>query len=194
MKVSIHLLFAVSNPALQWDAWAGSLFPEGSSYWFGGVIWMWWLSRVAEAPGLSLSCWKHWSKHGWHHHMGTGIHGGVTAKFWVVAEMGLEGNLNLNCFVPNVCIVQKGFWCSWCIPNSLFYYCNKGQSWKLCILAFQQLRSARVCRGFENHVVVWTCSTGSISVLKASVLVQVPAGRKLCAQRVAAAKNGCLKF
>lgn len=65
---------------------------------------------------------------------------------------------------------------------------------KLHILAPQQLRSDRVSRGFENYVVVWTCSIGSISVTRASVLVQVPTGRKLYAQRVVAAKNECLKF
>lgn len=79
-------------------------------------------------------------------------------------------------------------------PNSLFYCWDKGQIWKFYILALQQLRSSRVSRGFENHVVVWTCSISSISVTKASVLVQVSTGRKLCAWRVVAAKNGCLKF
>lgn len=79
-------------------------------------------------------------------------------------------------------------------PNSLFYYKGKGQIWKLHILALQQLRSDRVSRGFENHMVFWTCSIGSVSVMKASVLVQVCTGRKLCARMVVAAKNGCLKF
>lgn len=111
-----------------------------------------------------------------------------------MAETGLEGDLNLNSSCPSVCIVHKVSGAAGVFPNSLFYCWDKGQMWKTHILSFQQLRSDRESRGFENYVVVWTCSIGSISVMKASVLVQVPAGRKLCAATVVAAKNGCLKF
>lgn len=113
--------------------------------------------------------------------------------------LGCGRDMSRGGFIPELFLCQ----CLYCTKRFLVqlvysqtpYYCwDKGQIWKLHILAFQQLRSDRVSRGLENHVVVWTCSIGSVNVVKALVLVQVAAGRKLCAQRVVAAKNGCLKF
>lgn len=98
--------------------------------------------------------------------------GGVKAKFWVVAETGLEGDLYLNSSCAGVCIVQKGFWCSWCVPKNTNKKPPTSPS-QLSVLFFYFMLSSR---GKKTASIIlfpngWPLNTPNTSEMKLSFII-----------------------